>query len=105
MAETFRGFTLLRCRPRTGRTHQIRVHLEHAFMPLVIDPIYGGGDRVMLSSFKSKYRPSKRHPERPLLERLSLHAESITFEHPTDGRAGSKSSTASKYMNRWLPDR
>ncbi len=84
VAETFRGFTLLRCRPRTGRTHQIRVHLSHASMPLAVDPDYGGGERLMLSDFKTGYRPSRRHTERPLMDRLSLHAESITFDHPAD---------------------
>jgi RluA family pseudouridine synthase len=85
VAEMFRGYTLLRCRPRTGRTHQIRVHLNHAFMPLAVDPVYGGGERIMLSAFKNGYRPSKRRPEQPLLSRLSLHAESIAFDHPADG--------------------
>ncbi len=39
----------------------------------------------MLSDFKTGYRPSRRHEEHPLIARLSLHAESITFDHPGDG--------------------
>ena len=38
--ETFRGFALLRCFPKTGKTHQIRVHLKHVGLPLAVDPLY-----------------------------------------------------------------
>lgn len=84
--ERMPGITLLECRPQTGRTHQIRVHMSAVGLPLAIDPIYGSASPLMLSRFKSKYRPSKRHEERPLIERLTLHAVSISFLHPADGR-------------------
>lgn len=80
------GIALLRCRPRTGRQHQIRVHLAHAGMPLLVDELYGGAESFLLSSVKGDYRPSTRHGERPLIARLTLHAESITFQHPTRGQ-------------------
>jgi 23S rRNA pseudouridine955/2504/2580 synthase/23S rRNA pseudouridine1911/1915/1917 synthase len=83
--EAFRDFTLLRVFPKTGKTHQIRVHLQFIGLPLAIDPLYhaprGGGTSpgLMLSAFKRGYRPAAGEVERPLIERLTLHAEKLTF--------------------------
>jgi 23S rRNA pseudouridine1911/1915/1917 synthase len=73
----FRGYTLLRCEPLTGRTHQIRVHLAHVGHPLAVDRLYGRRDGLMLSSIKPDYRPKRGRPERPLIGRLTLHAEAV----------------------------
>ena len=86
LEETFRGFSLVRCFPRTGKTHQIRVHLLHVGMPLAIDPLYGSASAIFLSQFKRGYRPSRGEKERPLIDRLTLHAERLAFDHPADGR-------------------
>src|SRR5688572_6339798 len=75
----FRQFTLLRCFPKTGKTHQIRVHLTHIGHPLAIDPLYGSPDPVFLSGFKRNYRPTRGEDERPLIARLTLHAEKLRF--------------------------
>jgi RluA family pseudouridine synthase len=85
-----RGFTLLRCYPKTGRTHQIRVHLKFVGLPLAIDPLYnpsppGGKIGIFLSDYKHDYRPTVGQEERPLIARLTLHAEKLGFVHP-DGR-------------------
>jgi 23S rRNA pseudouridine1911/1915/1917 synthase len=61
------GISWLEIRPETGRTHQIRVHLASAGLPLVGDPVYGRNDRS------------------PLLERPGLHAAVLGFQHPTSG--------------------
>lgn len=83
--EQLGDFVLLRCMPRTGRTHQIRVHLQSAAMPLAVDSMYGGMPDILLSRLKPDYRRSRKHDERPLISRVTLHAESITFVDPATG--------------------
>ncbi len=68
---------LLAVNPLTGRTHQIRVHLPSIALPLAIDPLYGSGRPLFLSDFKSDYRLTKGQTEKPLIERLTLHAYQI----------------------------
>jgi RluA family pseudouridine synthase len=79
--EKFRGYTLLRCQPFTGRTHQIRVHLRHVRLPIVGDALYRGG-KLWLSELKRNFRLKPDKEERPLISTVALHAESLSFEHP-----------------------
>lgn len=79
LRERFRNHTLLECRLETGRTHQIRVHMQHLKHPIIGDPLYGGSLKLpkgatpelieMLRSFK----------------RQALHAEVLSFSHPISG--------------------
>lgn len=77
--QRFRGYTLLRCEPLTGRTHQLRVHLSARGFPLAVDPLYGRRRSFSLSEIKSDYRPKPGRPELPLIDRLSLHALRVEF--------------------------
>ncbi|MGF1633582.1 MAG: RluA family pseudouridine synthase [Phycisphaerae bacterium] len=89
--ESFRKYTLLRVFPETGKTHQIRVHMKSAGFPLVVDPLYhpparGEEQGLYLSSFKPDYRDKHNRLERPLLARLSLHAERLSVDLPGSGQ-------------------
>lgn len=78
--ESFRHFSLLEFHILTGRTHQIRVHMKHLGHPIVCDPMYGDGKPVLLSQLKTKFKLSQREDEeRPILNRLALHAASLSF--------------------------
>ncbi|MEL6713182.1 MAG: RluA family pseudouridine synthase, partial [Planctomycetota bacterium] len=73
--EVLGAATLVHASPKTGRTHQIRVHLHAAGLPIVGDRVYGPRGRVVEPLPKGA----------PSLERPALHAESIEFEHPVTG--------------------
>lgn len=82
VAERFRGHTLVKVQPRTGRTHQIRVHLAYVKCPVLADKLYGGRDRFLLSDVVSGL---SREGDEVLLGRQALHAYRIRVQHPKRG--------------------
>jgi len=84
----FGSVALLAVSPLTGRTHQIRVHLTSIGLPLAIDPLYGSGQPLFLSDFKSRYQLGRGKSEKPLIGRLTLHAYQIEFLDTTQPLPG-----------------
>jgi 23S rRNA pseudouridine1911/1915/1917 synthase len=75
------SFAFVECRPLTGRTHQLRVHLAAAGAPILLDRFYGDPEILLkLSDFKRGYKG--RDDEKPLVGRLALHASELTLKHP-----------------------
>lgn len=76
--ERFRGAALVRVAPKTGRTHQIRVHLAHIGCPVLSDMLYSGRSVIEPTLFGLPAGP-------PLLTRQALHAASLAIDHPASG--------------------
>ncbi|HUX84172.1 MAG TPA: RluA family pseudouridine synthase [Chitinophagaceae bacterium] len=83
--ERFGYTTLLACRLETGRTHQIRVHMQHVGHPLFNDATYGG-DRIVKGTVFTKYRQFVENCF-ALIPRQALHARTLGFIHPGTGKA------------------
>jgi 23S rRNA pseudouridine1911/1915/1917 synthase len=74
----FKGYSILRLFPKTGRTHQLRVHSSFIGHPCVGDSLYGGR-QVSLADLSSE------GPDAPLIDRQALHARRLRFRHPIHG--------------------
>lgn len=84
VVERYQGFTHVRLKLETGRTHQIRVHMAYIGHPVAGDPVYG--PRKVISS----------------LEGQCLHAKTIAFLHPKTGELLSFDSPLPGYFTRFL---
>ena len=80
--------TLLELYPKSGRTHQIRVHLQYIHHPIFSDPLYAG-------------RKTSRN-DRKLLSRVFLHASKISFCHPAKNEMVSFESPLPEELNKFL---
>ncbi len=77
--ERLGAYTLVRCFPRSGRTHQIRVHMQYIGHPIVADALYSHRDAF----YESELRGEEQRPdEEPVIARHALHARRITIHHP-----------------------
>ena len=79
LRERFRAHTALECRLETGRTHQIRVHMQHQRHPIVGDPLYGGPLKLPKGATEALAAGLRG------FKRQALHAEVLEFAHPVGG--------------------
>lgn len=79
VVERLNGFALVTVKPKTGRTHQIRVHMAHIGCPVVCDRLYSGRARLTMNDL------NRDGDQTVLLDRQALHAMKISFDHPATG--------------------
>ena len=80
--ERFNGFASIKVLPKTGRTHQIRLHLASIGCPVLCDRLYGGRARITRGELLHA-----APDDAPVLERQALHARRLRFAHPETGAA------------------
>ncbi len=89
----YQGYTLLKLMPKTGRTHQLRVHCSYIKHPIVADDVYGGKPVTLEQIVGYKPMPVEGEPgygmlpTDPIITRQALHAMELTFRHPATGES------------------
>lgn len=89
VVERFAGFCTVKVRPKTGRTHQIRVHMDYLGAPVLCDRLYAGHSQITRGEIRRKLAlglPPQPDDEEIVLQRQALHARSIELEHPITGK-------------------
>ena len=81
LRERYRAHTALECRLETGRTHQIRVHMQHIKHPIIGDSLYGGALKLPKGATEDLVGALRG------FKRQALHAEVLEFAHPITGQA------------------
>jgi 23S rRNA pseudouridine1911/1915/1917 synthase len=84
VVDSYEYFDYIRVTTVTGRTHQIRVHLQHISHPILGDPVYGGRRKKGLSSTTRIRRLISALLK--AMPRQALHASKLSFEHPVTGQ-------------------
>ena len=95
--EEYRGYSLVQLNPKTGRTHQIRIHLSYIKHPIVGDDMYGG-------KLVYEWQLADREPvvQDPVIRRPALHAHSLEFKHPATGNVLNFEAPLPDYMKNLL---
>ncbi len=89
-AEKFRGYALMDLHPQTGRTHQLRVHMQHIGTPIIADKLYTGESQVTkrdLLGADAADASGAGHADEVLMQRQALHAFRLTIQHPVSGKS------------------
>lgn len=94
--ERFGKYGVVKALPKTGRTHQIRVHLQFIGCPVVADKLYAGHNQIRLSDLMKPLEKNLRSSAESngpvtdhdpiLIDRQALHARRIQFDHPVSGQ-------------------
>lgn len=89
--ERYGGFALIKALPKTGRTHQIRLHLVNIGCPVLCDKLYGGRAQITIGELRQITREKRLAEEMPedevLLDRQALHAHRLCLTHPVTSEA------------------
>ncbi|MBL7717952.1 MAG: RluA family pseudouridine synthase [Flavipsychrobacter sp.] len=103
-------YSLVQFRIHTGRTHQVRVHIQSVGNSIVCDDLYGDGKPFLLSGIKKKFKLSGHdEEERPLISRLALHAWKLAFKKAdgtdinVEAPLPKDMAAAVKQLNKWAP--
>ena len=89
--QSYKGYTLVKLHPKTGRTHQLRVHLSAIKHPIVSDTMYGGKMSTLEQIVGENPMPIEGEPgfglhgDDIVIDRQVLHAAEITINHPHSG--------------------
>ena len=87
--QRYRGFALVEAQPKTGRTHQIRLHLAHIGCPVLCDRLYSGRAQLTVRELRqivrSKDLANDLTDDTLLLDRQALNANRLSFTHPSSG--------------------
>lgn len=97
--ERFNGFTHVKLTPKTGRTHQLRVHMQYLGHPIVADELYNGRKQLKLSDLVENLPADQ---DQILIERQALHARRLAFNHPATGQRLAFESPLPEDMRRTL---
>lgn len=100
--QRFETFTLVRCIPKTGRTNQIRVHLDYLGHPILGDRLYGRTDEEFLEYVRTVKGGKPSAPASGGAPRLLLHAHKLAFSHPVTGQRVEFESPIPEDMGRFL---
>lgn len=82
VVERFVGFAAVKVLPKTGRTHQIRLHLAHIGCPVLCDKLYGGRSQITVGEIRGKTADGEI-----VLARQALHARRLKLRHPETGES------------------
>ena len=85
--ESFPGYSLMELHPHTGRTHQLRVHMQHIGTPIITDKLYTGETQLTRSQLVGTDSSEEPNDNDDLLiARQALHAFRLTIQHPVSGQ-------------------